>query len=327
MISGILDLAQIEAGKLFLPKEHLSPAKYVEESFHYCKSIATEKNISLSFDPAGLSDCLIDVDPIRLKQCLLNLISNGIKYNVDGGQVNVGFAIANNDIEIRVRDTGPGIPDDKHPYLFEMFNRLGAERSTIEGSGVGLVISKQLAVAMGGDLIYYDDDKPGACFKLYFPLLEKNSLPKSVLESGRDKNQAMLGLQFNDMKTVFYIEDNKSNIRLLHAWLASAPQLSIKSSTDPLLGLYQMRRARPDIILLDINMPGMNGYDLLRVIRQDASLKYLSVIALSASAMEADVERGLAMGFDAYLTKPLDINKLSAVFNCFFSNESLAGHS
>jgi PAS domain S-box-containing protein len=321
LINDVLDLAQIESGKLSLSMEQLQPAKMVEESFNYCKASAEERNISFHFETGDLSEVYISVDPIRLRQCLLNLIHNAIKYNIDGGHIDVTFLEVKGDLEIAVKDTGPGIPAEKQGSLFEMFNRLGAERSSIEGSGIGLVISRELAMAMDGDLIYHDDDTPGACFKLYFPIVNRMDQEQETTSALLAETKKTLDIKFSTPKNVFYIEDNISNIRLLESWLKPYSQVIFKTQIDPMLGLYEVRKNLPDMILLDINLPEISGYDILKILKQDPLTKQLPVVAISASAMESDIKKGLEVGFDAYLTKPLDIDKLSGVFNHYFSGE------
>ncbi|MGH1438759.1 MAG: PAS domain-containing protein [Cellvibrionaceae bacterium] len=321
LINDVLDLAQIEAGKLSLSAESVFPSPLVEESINYCRSIAGDKKIGLYFDDSGLSDKFIQVDPVRLRQCLLNLISNAVKYNVHGGSVNVIFKDQSGDLEISVNDTGPGIPKEKQSALFEMFNRLGAERSSVEGSGLGLVLTKQLVTAMGGVLSYCDESAPGASFKILFPIAGQADSLDAPLEQLSDDKPKNINLTFSESKKIFYVEDNKSNIRLMESLMRPSGQLLLLSETDPFLGLYKIRNTLPDMILLDINLPGISGYDLLKILKQDVSTRHLPVVALSASAMAKDVERGLEEGFDAYLTKPLDIEELSGVLNRLFTKE------
>jgi PAS domain S-box-containing protein len=317
LVNGILDLAQIEAGKLFLSMERIFPAAIVRESFTYCRNGAAERQIALLFEPNGLEYCSIYVDPMRLRQCLLNLINNAIKYNVDGGTVRVCFSEVNGDLAIAVIDTGMGISLEQQKNLFEMFNRLGAERSNVEGSGVGLVLTRQLAKAMKGNLLYSDALGKGACFTLYFSLLESCDGEEAAVNNNLVPYSASqtVGLSFSITKKLFYIEDNRSNIRLLEAWLQPYSQLTLLSEMDPILGLYQIRSELPDIVLIDINLPGISGYDLLCVLKQDPLTQHLPVVALSASAMALDIERGRSMGFDDYLTKPLNLDQLFAVIN------------
>jgi len=321
LINDILDLAQIEAEKLSLSMEILQPSFCVEEAFSYCKESASTNNITLSFEARGLEDIYIDVDVVRLRQCLINLVNNAIKYNVTKGEVTVSFAIEANEFVIAVGDTGPGVAEDKQASLFEMFNRLGAERSSIEGSGLGLVLTEQLMLAMGGKIIYDDDAAIGACFKLYFSICEKLAVNRSAVTSQHSNELSSVQLSFVEPKNIFYIEDNTSNIRLLDAWLKPYPQINLSSQADPLIGLYEIRAELPDIILLDINLPGIGGYEVLEILKADPRTTSIPVIALSAGAMTSDIEQGLQKGFDEYLTKPLDMNRLLTAFNRFTARE------
>jgi CheY-like chemotaxis protein/nitrogen-specific signal transduction histidine kinase len=322
LINDILDLAQIEAEKLSLSMEILQPSFCVKEAFSYCKESAITNNITLSFDARGLEDVYIDVDVVRLRQCLINLVNNAIKYNVTNGEVTLSFAIESNEFVIAVSDTGHGVAKDKQASLFEIFNRLGAERSSIEGSGLGLVLTEQLMLAMGGKIIYDDDATMGACFKLYFSVCEKLAANSSVVTSQNSSELSSVRLNFVEPKNIFYIEDNTSNILLLDAWLKPYPQINLSSQADPLVGLYEIRAALPDIILLDINLPGIGGYEVLEILKADPRTTNIPVIALSAGAMTSDIEQGLQKGFDEYLTKPLDMNRLLTAFNRFTAREA-----
>jgi PAS domain S-box-containing protein len=317
LINDILDLAQIEAEKLSLSMEILQPAFCVAEAFSYCQENAKTNNIVLVFEESGLGDIFIDVDVVRLRQCLINLVNNAIKYNVSNGVVKVSFAIVANEFVIAVSDTGLGVAEDKQTSLFEMFNRLGAERSSIQGSGLGLALTEQLMLAMGGKIIYDDDAAIGACFKLYFPISEKLPVNIPAINGRHSDELSFVQLNFVELKHVFYIEDNTSSIRLLEAWLEPYPQINLASEADPLLGLYEIRATLPDIILLDINLPDIGGYEVLEVLKADPATAHIPVIAISAGAMASDIEQGLQKGFDEYLTKPLDMNHLLTVFNRF----------
>ena len=323
LINDVLDLAQIEAGRLPLSMAAVKPAPLVEEAFRYCRTMAQEKQVKLALHAHHLSHAVIKVDGVRLQQCLLNLINNAIKYNYHGGVVDVVFAERKAYLDILVQDSGPGVPVENRPFLFEMFNRLGAERSSVQGSGVGLVISQQLAEAMGGSLRYVETVGSGACFKLSFPLAEGAPGSESLIAHDTGDDLRAVQLDFSERKTITYIEDNESNIRLLESWLSLYPQLKLVAISEPLVGLYQLRLSPPDLILLDINLPGISGYDILTVLKQDPISADIPVVALSASAMERDIQQGLAMGFDDYLTKPLDINRLTAVLNHFFANKAV----
>ena len=321
LVDDVLDLAQIEAENLSLSMELLQPSFCVEEAISYCKAKAETGNIKLIFDKAGLEDVYIDADVVRLRQCLINLINNAVKYNVSNGEVMISFSIETDELVITVTDTGPGIAKDKQASLFEMFNRLGAERSSVEGRGLGLVLTEQLMLAMGGKISYDGEAGIGACFKLHFSVCGSLSVACHGMTSRRNDAVASVQLDFVDLKNVFYIEDNMSNIHLLHAWLKPYSQINLWSQAEPLVGLYEIRARLPDVIILDINLPGVGGYGILEVLKADPRTANIPVIALSAAAMMSDIEQGLQQGFDEYLTKPLDINRLLTAFNRLIAAE------
>jgi CheY-like chemotaxis protein len=176
-------------------------------------------------------------------------------------------------------------------------------------------------LAMGGKVIYDDDAAIGACFKLYFSILESPTVNAPAIAGQLDSELSAVVLNFVKPKNIFYIEDNASNIRLLDAWFKPYSQLNLSSRADPMIGLYEIRSALPDIILLDINLPGIGGYEVLEILKADPRTTHIPVIALSASAMTSDIQQGLQKGFDEYLTKPLDINRLLTAFNRFLARE------
>ena len=326
LINDILDLGQVESGKMKLNSSAVRPEEMIQDCFNYVKSEASKKSIQLKFEASGLSHKLIHVDSLRLRQCLLNLLSNAIKYNTDKGSVFVDLTELDGYLDIAIRDTGPGIPEDKLPDLFEAFNRLGAENSMVQGSGVGLVITKQMVEQMGGQLNYSPAVGQGACFKMSFPIIseDENPLPqvsKNYQEATLPATPPSLLLAGSHRKKIIYIEDNPLNTKLLEHWLAPYPQLELMVAHDPFLGLYQVRNQQPDIVLMDIHLPEINGIELLHIIRQSKATKDIPVIALSAGAMASDIEMALNEGFDEYLTKPLDLAKLINLFNRLFKIE------
>lgn len=323
LINDVLDLAQVEEGKLNLSMELILPGILIRDCFNYFKPTASKRNIKLLFDPSAMESVYISVDATRLRQCLLNLVSNGIKYNKDFGEVQVRLlADDEGQLQIVVSDTGQGIPEDKQSHLFEVFNRLGAEGSTVEGSGIGLAVTKQITEAMGGTLTYAQAETGGACFTLTFPIAEgqpSGYVPKvAVPEVGGSD------LRIKGKRNLIYIEDNLANIRLLDAWLKPYPQLHLDAEPDPLVGLYKIRSQQPDMVLLDIHLPEFDGIEILQLLKASGKTRHIPVIALSASAMVEDIEKAKAQGFDEYLTKPLDIKKLLALINLLFGKEAAA---
>ena len=318
LINDVLDLAQVEVGKLSLSMETMDPVIVAKDCFNYFKPIASKRNIDLHLSVDKAETVGIKADVVRLRQCLLNLLSNAIKYNFDYGSIYIDIKHQDQSLIIDVRDTGPGIPSDRVKDLFRVFNRLGAENSAIEGSGIGLVITQQLTEAMGGKINYCDEWQQGGCFRLTFPVSDQ-PIPDLSFNSVVATPEQLI---FDHPINLIYIEDNIANIKLLEAWLAPYPQIQLTAESDPIIGLHRIRSSIPDIVLLDIHMPELSGTEILSVLKGSPLTDSIPVVALSASAMEKDIKKGQALGVDAYLTKPLDIQKLLGIFNNLFASEA-----
>ncbi len=326
LINDVLDLAKIESGKLSLSVEPVMPLRTLNECIKLIQPLAETKKVSLRANPKQLSECYIRADATRLKQALLNLISNAVKYNHEGGDVEISFQEPDEGLlRIEVKDTGPGIPQDRQAEVFEPFNRLGAEGSSIEGSGVGLLITKRLVNMMGGELSFVSREGQGTRFWIELPMAKEWTLHSvtGVAEEPSKKDDVSAlqtltsSLKIQGQKRVLYIEDNPSNTRLMEQMLMRFPQLELMTANEAFSGVYRARTEAPDMIILDINLPGMDGYEALTVLKQDKKTNSLPIIALSANAMSYDLERGKEAGFDAYLTKPLQLEKLVEAFNQF----------
>lgn len=320
LINDVLDLAKIESGNITLSLEPVLPVRIAEECIGLLQSLADSRKITLRLETQGFDKIFVHADAVRLKQVLLNLINNGIKYNRDGGSVTVLFsACRDQTFTIQVRDTGYGIPESMHAAVFEPFNRLGAEESGTEGSGVGLVITKQLVEMMDGRLTFYSELGEGTCFEVV--LKQSKEWTKEAAESAKRtaRQPAATQLTVNDHKRILYIEDNASNLRLMEQLLQRFSQLTLITANEAFKGLYKARTEKPDLIILDINLPGMDGFEILKVLKQDPSTTHIPVVALSANAMNYDVERGLQAGFQAYLTKPVIFDELIGALNQWLS--------
>ncbi|MES2824763.1 MAG: PAS domain-containing protein [Pseudomonadota bacterium] len=316
LINDVLDLAKIESGKMTVSLEPVLVARIVAEAFTLVHPQSNAKQISLSAAMNSFENLYVTADNVRLKQALINLLSNAVKYNNPGGEVEVHLQlIANNKLRITVRDNGKGIPANRQAEVFQPFNRLNAEFSNIEGSGVGLVITKQLVEMMNGQLDFHSTESVGTEFWIDLPLAsEWNEAPHSATKSA---DYQLTDLAFRDNKKILYIEDNPTNIRLLEQFFSQHPNITLDIAEEPFLGIYKARSAPPDLIILDINLPGMDGFEVLEVLKNDAGTKNIPVIGLSANAMPYDVERGMKCGFNDYLTKPVDINRLIKTLNQF----------
>jgi len=257
---------------------------------------------------------VVRADNTRLKQVLLNLLSNAVKYNSENGKLTITCDFMVNKVRLSVSDTGAGLSQDQQRYLFKAFNRLGAEQTAIEGTGIGLVITKNIVELMGGYLGVDSELGVGSTFWVELPtdaiqpLEELDSYKADVISTQASISQ-------KHKKTVLYIEDNPANLRLVAQVLGLVPDLHMWSAHEPLLGLELAMEHKPHLILLDINLPGMDGYEVLKLLKRQEATQNTPVIAISANAMPKDVERGLKAGFDNYLTKPIDIKELLETVN------------
>ncbi len=307
LINEILDLAQIESGKLALSREPTSLAEVMLECEAMIEPQARKRGIRMTF-PEFTIPCFVDADRTRLKQVLINLLSNAIKYNQPAGTVVVECSVASpNLIRISVRDTGAGLPPEMLVQLFQPFNRLGQERSTEEGTGIGLVMSKRLVELMGGVIGVESAVGRGSVF--WFEL-------NAAAEPGLDQDEVSLAAlprvaaEHDPMRrTLLYVEDNPANLKLIEQLMLRCPNIRLLTATDGNLGIQTARDSRPDVILMDINLPGISGIEALRILRQDPLTAHIPVVALSANAMPRDIEKGLKAGFYRYLTKPIRVDE------------------
>lgn len=314
LINDVLDLAKIESGNMTVSLESVLVSRLLDECFTLVQTQADARGIRLTASVSTFSNTYVIADHVRCKQALLNLLSNAVKYNRVGGEVEVTLVAQDEKkLRISVRDTGRGIPLQRQREVFQPFNRLSAENSNIEGSGVGLVITKQLVEMMHGKLDFASTENVGTTFWMDFPVAVEWNVETLPQSSKKDYSPAMLQVQRKCK--VLYVEDNPSNIRLLQQIFARYPQLELDIAEEAFLGIYKARSNNPDLVILDINLPGMDGYEVLSVLKNDPSTSKVPVIGLSANAMPYDIERGRNAGFFDYLTKPVDINQLIDVFN------------
>ncbi|MES2090416.1 MAG: ATP-binding protein [Pseudomonadota bacterium] len=251
------------------------------------------------------ADVCVLADPVRLKQVIVNLLSNAAKYNCDHGQVWIDAAVSGGPrLRLSVRDTGAGIAPEKMPYLFRTFERLGAERSGIDGSGIGLAMSRRLTELMGGTIGVDSQVGEGSTFWIELPLAEGGKVVD--VAAGHGMEAAVADAPFE----VLYIEDNAANLKVVEQLFELRPHWHLSTALTGQAGLDLARSAPLDVILLDIHLPGMSGYEVLQMLQVDSRTQAIPVIALSADAMPEQVERGLRAGFHSYLSKPLDLRRL-----------------
>ena len=312
LINEVLDLAQVETGKLRISLEPVCLADVLNECLGLLQPIARDSGIAIEVTDAPAPEWLVQADRTRLKQVLLNLLSNAIKYNRTDGRVDIACSAGADAVRVAIRDTGPGLDAEQHARLFQAFERLDAGRTSVEGAGLGLVLSKRLIDAMRGEIGLASEVGIGSTFWIRLP---RAAEPQSELGAGFAPSTVTSAAALADgaTRTVLYIEDNPVNVLLMEAMLARVPALRLITAPLPGLGLQLARDEQPDLILLDIQLPGMDGYEVLRRLRASGGAgASVPVIAVSANAMPPDVERGIAAGFVDYLTKPVDMQRLIA---------------
>ena len=305
LINEILDLAVIESGKLSLSLEPISLAEVMQECRAMIEPQAQKRGIGISF-PRFEMPCFVKADRTRVKQVLINLLSNAIKYNTAGGAVVVEYAAsAPQRMRISVRDSGQGLTAEQLAQLFQPFNRLGQESSLEEGTGIGLVVSKRLLELMGGAIGVESTVGEGSVFWLELNLTDERIAMVAAIEPAAIP-QAQAGVK---QSTVLYVEDNPANLMLVEDLIARRPDIRLLSAGDGISGVEIARAALPDVILMDINLPGISGIQALRILGDDSATAHIPVVAVSANAIPRDIEKGLEAGFFRYLTKPIKVNE------------------
>jgi signal transduction histidine kinase/ActR/RegA family two-component response regulator len=312
LINEILDLAKVEAGALTLSMEPVGLDEILAECRTMIAPLAAGRGVSVLFPEAHMMNTVVQADRTRLKQVLLNLLSNAVKYNRDGGAVVLACASAGPQrLRLSVQDTGMGMSSDQVAALFQPFNRLGQEAGPQEGTGIGLVVTRRLVEMMNGQIGVTSSPGVGSVF--WIELATAAPAPR-VIENGQaDARQAPppSASGARQPHVVLYIEDNPANLKLVQEIVRFRTDLSLLSAPDGHFGLSLARSHLPEIILMDLNLPGMSGFEVLAQLRRDPATSRIPVIALSANAMPREIERGMAAGFTRYLTKPIDIDRFN----------------
>lgn len=306
LIDEVLDLSKVEAGHLDMSIEPVELTAVSDECLALIAPMAGARNIRVVWDDRSRRDLVVRADLTRLKQVLLNLISNGVKYNREGGTVTV-HARPNGvkRVRISVTDTGGGIAPERQSELFRPFSRLGAENSEIAGTGIGLFISRKLITLMHGSIGVESEVGTGSTFWIE---LDSGVIPQADETAEKFAGRAARRIPITqEVSTVLYVEDNPANLKLVTQLFKKFPNNRLYTAHTPELGLEMTQAHRPDLILLDIQLPGMDGYALLRRLRAQVDTRDIPVVAITANAMPRDIEKGKAAGFDAYLTKPINV--------------------
>lgn len=304
LIDELLDLSRIEAGRLAVVIGPVSLSTVLAEAMKMVGQLVRDHQVRV--DNNCSTHVMLLADATRLRQILVNLLSNAAKYNRPGGSIRVDCVpISGQRLRISVVDDGIGIPPEKLRYLFTPFERLGAERGSVEGAGIGLALSKKLAELMGGVLSVESTPDRGSTFSLDVPVFTDMAGGSEACAEVSDAVQP-------GVWTILYVEDNSANLKVVEAMLRRNQRLRLLSAATGTYGLELAKRYLPDAILLDIHLPGLDGYAVLAALKADAATRDIPVIALSADAMPIDVENALRAGFSRYLTKPIKAQELSS---------------
>jgi PAS domain S-box-containing protein len=307
LINEVLDLSLIESGKLSLSPEPVSLAEVIRECQTMIEPQARQRGIRVGF-PRLETPYFVKADRTRVKQVLINLLSNAIKYNKADGTVVVTCVVgAPGRVRICVEDSGEGLSPEDIGQLFQPFNRLGRAATAEEGTGIGLVVCKRLVELMGGVIGVESTVGKGSVF-----WFELNLTPGPQASASKTVPSAVAVEQDQArprLRSLLYVEDNPANLMLVEDLIARRPDIRLLTAEDGLRGIEIARASLPDVILMDINLPGISGIQALRMLAEDSATAHIPVVALSANAVPRDIAKGLEAGFFRYLTKPIKVDE------------------
>jgi len=302
LVNQVLELSKIEAGKVDVVLEDVELQLVIYDAISTTQSMADRHGIKIKYLDAH-SECCIVADAMRIKQVLINLISNAVKYNQQNGSVVISCAPQDSGkLRITVSDTGIGIADDKLDLLYSPFDRLGAEKSNIEGSGIGLTITKRLVELMGGEISVESRLGVGSSFHVDMPL--------SIQAASRYGQQSCDSIRYvttDDSCSIVYVEDNLANVELMRCIIKQHTDMAFCHAATGRDGVELVKRRLPNLVLLDIDLPDLDGDAVFEVLKNDPATANIPIIAVSAKALAHDIEAGLKIGFVDYITKPINV--------------------
>ncbi len=324
LVNDVLDLSRIESGEMSVLPEAVQLLRVIEEAATMVSPLVTKAGIEVFLTPelpdsspgqganaqaAPAGDLWVKADPVRLRQVLVNLLSNAVKYNKPGGSVALTWKLSWNECEVLVTDTGRGIPEDRLASLFQPFNRLGAESSNVEGTGIGLVLSRQLAEMMGGSLTITSTFGEGTCASLKLQVASPPAVEPATarMYSTEARNSHAL--------RVLYAEDDEVNAELVRQIVTLRRGVSLRVASNGAAALEIARIDPPDLMLVDMNLGDMTGIELALELRRDRATRDIRLVALSADALPEQIRAAMGCGFEGYLTKPIKFEELLAMLD------------
>jgi PAS domain S-box-containing protein len=307
LIDEVLDLAKIESGQVRLSPEAVSLTEVMLECQGMIEPQAQQHGIHMTF-PQSDGACFVQADRTRVKQVLINLLSNAVKYNSEQGTVEVDCAESSRGrTRVSVRDSGAGLSAEQLAHLFQSFNRLGQEMGEEEGTGIGLVVAKRLVELMGGAIGAESTVGVGSVFWFELTSVGEPRLSADVGDAAALRERHVR--RGERVHTLLYVEDNPANLKLVEQIIARHFDMRLVTAVDGMSGVETARAAQPDVILMDINLPDISGFEALVILRSDPVTAHIPVVAISANAMPRDIKKGLNAGFFGYITKPINVNE------------------
>jgi len=311
LINEVLDLARVESGGMTVSMENVDVVPLIEEVLVLIMPMSNDRKIKIA-NKVSIPSLVVFGDRIRLKQVFLNLLSNAVKYNIEKGTISIYYRkTSEGKIQISIKDSGIGVSKDKIDGLFEPFARLDADNSGVEGAGIGLTITRRLVEQMRGNISVKSILDKGSCFTLELSAGVAQEEGKDL--EGTKIKMSQKPLNSSENYTLLYIEDNPDNLILVRQVLKTRPNIRLIFSRDSKTGIELALAHHPDLILMDINLPGMDGFTALKALRAYREIRSIPVVAVTANAMKEDIDHGLEAGFDSYITKPINISRFMEV--------------
>jgi PAS domain S-box-containing protein len=315
LINEVLDLSRIEAGHVTVSLESVDVSEVLADVESTLEAMAARAEMRLDFAQPPADFPRVKADRTRFKQILMNYGSNAIKYGRKHGSASFRAQLRDGSVHIEVSDDGIGIPEDKQDKIFSPFHRAGQETGTIEGTGIGLAITKRLAELMGGSVGFASTQGEGSRFWIELPIYERAAHEAQAADAEKIVSQSLLARSTGTRHLIVYVEDNPSNIAFMEDLLGDFEHVELLVAPTAEIGIELIRARQPKIVIMDINLPGMSGFEAAKQLRSWPETRDIPIIALSAAAMVGEVAKNASAGFYRYLTKPVKVDELAGALD------------